>query len=377
MINRKAIGYITANYTCRTSSKLTECRPLAALPVFGRYRLIDFPLSNMMNAGIKTVGVVMPSNYRSLIDHMESGRDWMLDRKKGGLFLLPGNAFGASKRGMRFLLRDIIANKTLFQRSDLPYVVMCGCNIIFNIDLAEIIDAHERSGAHATMVYCRAEREHDNDVTALEIGEAGRVHALHAGCSFGDNKFLDCCVINRNVLLDIIDNYQDVDHLDLFEAIEPEFGRIDVCSYEFKGLALGVFDEQSYYQRSMEMLRPDLNDRLFNPNRPIMTKAHDAPPAKYCTGSTVCNSLVSAGCLIQGTVRGSILARDVIVEHGASVSNSIIMQSCVIRSGARVENAIVDKNNVIPAQTELRGTPDATLIIPKAPLATKELATLD
>ena len=153
MINRKAIGYITANYTCRTSSKLTECRPLAALPVFGRYRLIDFPLSNMMNAGIKTVGVVMPSNYRSLIDHMESGRDWMLDRKKGGLFLLPGNAFGASKRGMRFLLRDIIANKTLFQRSDLPYVVMCGCNIIFNIDLAEIIDAHERSGAHATMVY--------------------------------------------------------------------------------------------------------------------------------------------------------------------------------------------------------------------------------
>ena len=331
----------------------------------------------MMNAGIKTVGVVMPSNYRSLIDHMESGRDWMLDRKKGGLFLLPGNAFGASKRGMRFLLRDIIANKTLFQRSDLPYVVMCGCNIIFNIDLAEIIDAHERSGAHATMVYCRAEREHDDDVTALEIGEAGRVRALHAGCSFGDNKFLDCCVINRNVLLDIIDNYQDVDHLDLFEAIEPEFGRIDVCSYEFKGLALGVFDEQSYYQRSMEMLRPDLNDRLFNPDRPIMTKAHDAPPAKYCTGSTVCNSLVSAGCLIQGTVRGSILARDVIVEHGASVSNSIIMQSCVIRSGARVENAIVDKNNVIPAQTELRGTPDATLIIPKAPLATKELATLD
>ncbi len=179
------------------------------------------------------------------------------------------------------------------------------------------------------------------------------------------------------MLLDIIDNYQDVDHLDLFEAIEPEFGRIDVCSLEFKGLALGVFDEQSYYQRSMEMLRPDLNDRLFNPDRPIMTKAHDAPPAKYCTGSTVCNSLVSAGCLIQGTVRGSILARDVIVEHGASVSNSIIMQSCVIRSGARVENAIVDKNNVIPAQTELRGTPDATLIIPKAPLATKELATLD
>ena len=112
----------------------------------------------------------------------------------------------------------------------------------------------------------------------------------------------------------------------------------------------------------MEMLRPDLNDRLFNPDRPIMTKAHDAPPAKYCTGSTVCNSLVSAGCLIQGTVRGSILARDVIVEHGALVSNSIIMQSCVIRSGARVENAIIDRDNVVSAGTELRGTPDNVLV---------------
>ncbi len=367
MINRKAIGYITANYTCRTGSKLTDCRPLAALPIFGRYRLIDFPLSNMMNAGIKTVGVVMPGNYRSLIDHLGSGRDWMLDRKKGGLFLLPGNAFGASKRGMRFLLRDIISNKTLFQRSNLPYVVMCGSNIIFNLDLAEIIDAHERSGAQATMVYCHAERAHDEDVTALEIGDAGRVRALHAGCSFGDNKFLDCCVINRDLLLDIIDGYQSVDHLDLFEAIEPEFGRIDVCTYEFKGLAVGIFNEDSYYRRSLEMLKPETNDQLFCPERPIMTKAHDVPPAKYGAGSNVCNSLVSAGCLIRGTVRGSILARDVVVEQGASITNAIVMQGCVIKSGARVENAIIDKNNVVPAQTELRGTPDVPLIIAKAP----------
>ena len=122
----------------------------------------------MANAGIKTVGIVMPGNYRALIDHLSSGRDWMLDRKKGGLFMLPGNAFGSSKEGMCFLLRDIISNKMLFQRSDKPYVVMMGCNIIYNLDLAEIIEAHERSGAHATMVYTKAERAHDEDVTSLE-----------------------------------------------------------------------------------------------------------------------------------------------------------------------------------------------------------------
>ena len=92
-----------------------------SLPFGGKYRIIDFPLSNMMNAGIKTVGVVMPGNYRSLIDHVGSGKDWGLDRKKGGLFMVPGNAYGTTKGGMRFLLRDIISNKTLFQRSEIGF----------------------------------------------------------------------------------------------------------------------------------------------------------------------------------------------------------------------------------------------------------------
>ena len=118
MINRKAIGYITANYSSTYGSVLLKDRPIASVPFLGRYRLIDFPLSNMMNAGIKTVGVVMPGNYRSLIDHVGSGKDWGLDRKNGGLFMVPGNAYGTTKGGMRFLLRDIISNKTLFQRSD-------------------------------------------------------------------------------------------------------------------------------------------------------------------------------------------------------------------------------------------------------------------
>ena len=156
MINRKAIGYITANYSSTYGSVLLKDRPIASVPFLGRYRLIDFPLSNMMNAGIKTVGVVMPGNYRSLIDHVGSGKDWGLDRKKGGLFMVPGNAYGTTKGGMRFLLRDIISNKTLFQRSDKPYVVMMGTNIIFNMELNTIIEAHENSGAQMTVVYCKA-----------------------------------------------------------------------------------------------------------------------------------------------------------------------------------------------------------------------------
>ena len=371
MINRKAIGYITANYTSNDQSVLLADRPLAALPFMGRYRLIDFPLSNMMNAGIKTVGVVMPGNYRSIIDHVGSGKDWSLDRKKGGLFMVPGNAYGTTKRGMRFLLRDIISNKILFERSDLPYVVMCGSNIIFNIDVNTILEAHENSGAKITMVYEKAPRA-IADVTKLTIGEAGRVKAVSSGVQYGEDTFIDFCVINRETLLDIIDNYAAADYLDLFEAIQGDFGHIDVCSYEYKGMSIGIFSEKSYYERSMDLLNPVECDRLFVPERPIMTKAHDVPPAHYATGSHACNSFISAGCTIHGTVRNSILSRGVIVESGASVTNSIINQSCIIKAGARVENAILDKNNVVPNNTELRGTPESILVLGKAASAPVE-----
>lgn len=113
------------------------------------------------------------------------------------------------------------------------------------------------------------------------------------------------------------------------------------------------------------MLNPDVMHQLFTHSRPIMTKAHDTPPAKYSSGSNATNSFISAGCRIDGTVRGSTLSRDVIVESGAYVANSIIMQGCVIKRGARVENAIVDKNNVVEAGTVLTGTPDNVLVVPK------------
>ena len=273
MINRKAIGYITANYSSTYGSVLLKDRPIASVPFLGRYRLIDFPLSNMMNAGIKTVGVVMPGNYRSLIDHVGSGKDWGLDRKKGGLFMVPGNAYGTTKGGMRFLLRDIISNKTLFQRSDKPYVVMMGTNIIFNMDLNTIIDAHENSGAQMTVVYCKATRNVD-DETKLEINENGRLTGVSAGVVYGDNASMDCCIVNRETLLEIIDHYQAADYLDLLEALQGDFGNIDVCSYEYKGEVVGVFSEKSLYRRSMDLLDQTVADHLFDPERPILTKAH-------------------------------------------------------------------------------------------------------
>ena len=148
----KVIGLITCNYSAKESSALTESRPVASLPYFGRYRLVDFALSNLVNCGIRTVGMVMPYNYRSIIDHTGSGKDWDLDRKNGGLFILPGSAFGTSRTGARFLLRDLIHNKAYFTRSTSNAVIFSTANFAYNVDLDKVYDAHRESGADITVL---------------------------------------------------------------------------------------------------------------------------------------------------------------------------------------------------------------------------------
>ena len=361
----KAIGLITANYSTQNSSVLTEVRPTASLPYAGRYRLIDFPLSNIVNAGIREVGVVMPYNYRSIIDHIGSGKDWSLDRKNGGLFILPGSAFGSTRAGARFLLRDVEYNRLFLERSKAENVIVSSSNVVYNMDFNALLECHEGSGADITLLIKKAPADEPalSNVTIKD----GRVTSMTRGVRYGDNEFLDAFVIKRDVLLNCLEWYAAVSHLDLFEAISQDLDKIDVMSYEFKGYAAPIFTTQGYFQHSMDLLNPEVSEELFLEDRTIMTKAHDVAPAKYEPGAHVRNSLISAGSMISGSVEGSILGRSVIVERGATVRNCLIGQSCVIKSGACVENAIIDRNNLIPAGTELRGTPEAVLVREKSP----------
>ena len=360
----KLIGLITANYSTKYPSALSETRPVASVPYLGRYRVVDFALSNMANAGIRTVGLIMPYNYRSLIDHVGSGRDWNLSRKKGGLFILPGSAFGTSRTGSRFLLRDLEHNKVYLKRSTADLVILSSASFVYNMDYNQLAAVHSQSGADITVV-TKSATEKDVDVTGFVVDD-GRVHGIRHGVSFGDEAFLDCFVVRREFLLNLLDWYEQNDYLDLFEALSGDYGRVDVRTYRFDGYAEPIFNKYAYFRSNMQMLDPKVTAELFPAERPIMTKAHDNAPAKFESGSHVSNSAVSGSCRIYGTVTNSILGRSVVVESGATVNNSIVMQSCVIKSGARVENAIVDRNNVVPAGTELRGTPDDLFIKEKA-----------
>lgn len=358
------IGLITANYSTKFPSALSQSRPVASLPYLGRYRVIDFAMSNMVNSGIRTLGVVMPYNYRSLIDHIGSGRDWDLSRKKGGLFILPGSAFGTSRTGSRFLLRDLVHNKIFLERSDRDLVVLSSASFVYNADLDDLAARHRASGADITVLTKKAAYK-DVDVTGFSV-DGTRVKGVRHGVEFGDTAFLDCFVMSRTLLLEMLDWYTQTDYLDLFEAMAGDYERVNVQTINFDGYLAAIFNKDAYFRSNMDMLKPEISAELFPHGRAIRTKAHDNAPAKFEQGSHVTNSRISGSCRIFGTVTNSILGRGVTVESGAVVNNAIVMQSCVIKCGACVENAIVDRNNVVPAGTELRGTPEALLIKDKA-----------
>lgn len=365
-------GLITANYNTERLGRLTSERTIASLPYGSRYRLIDFPLSNMVNTGIKTVGVITPYKYRSILDHIGTGKEWSLDRKNEGLFVLPGSVFGISNSESRFLLRDMDRNKPFLLRSAAPYVIASSSNTIYNMDYTDLYRAHRESGADMTMVYRKADR---NDPYVTKIHTEGElVTGVRQGVKPGDKAFMDCFIISRNLLLKMLEWYAAIKYLDLFEAIAEDYDKMDVRLYEFRGYSATIYDTETYFRHSLDLLNTAVRDELFSEDRPVMTKVQDTVPTKYLKDADVKNSLIPAGCIIGGTVERSILFRGVRVESGAVVKNSVIMQSCVIGRSAHVENAIIDKNNIISAGIVIKGSADSIFIQEKSMTKEKNFA---
>ena len=359
------IGLISTNYTGERYGKLIEDRPVASIPFGGRYRLIDFALSSMANSEITTVGVITPSNYRSLADHLNMGREWGLNKKHGGLFMLPGAAHGIRDINARFSLRDVIINREFFERADEDTVLFCAANRVYNIDFRPAIEQHETSGLPITLIYKKVADASIATGKFLKINAAGQVTAISDSATGEGNCCLDAILINRATLLEFIDCYQNLGYIDIMDIISTNLGQISVGSWCYTGYEHAVDSAQDYMKVSLDLLRPEVQDQLFDVDRPILTKTQDSPPAKYLPGANVRNSMIAAGCIIQGSVENSILFRGVTVEPGAVIRNSVLMQHCVISSDAVIENVICDKNVKISPDVRLSGSAAKPFVIGK------------
>lgn len=372
--NANALGIIFPNSYDDLVPELVTERLMASIPFAGRYRMIDFILSSMVNCGISNVSVMARSKYYSLMDHLGSGRPWDLARKNGGLNLVPPYAEKSMKVYNGRI--DAIASILPFLKSQKEkYVVIADTNIAVNFDFNDFLDSHISSGADVTIAYTEEELPEipDNSQPGAKglyynfLLDNGRINKIliNAQEKGIQNFSMNIYAIERELLIDLV-NMAFVRGYVYFErdVLAPRLERLNVRGYKFDGYFARIKDMKSYFNENMKLLDEENLDGLFAPNS-VYTKIRDDNPTRYIPGSRVKNILAADGCVIEGEVENCILFRGVKISKGAKVRNCVLMQDTVVGEGAALEYVISDKNVVISPNKELRGTDTFQIFIEK------------
>ena len=357
----KVAGLIFTNVQDELMPQLTAHRSMASVPFGGRYRLIDFPLSNLVNAGVTNVGLVMRDKYRSLLDHLGSGIYWDLDRKNGGLHLMPPFNTRSAKR-YTSNVEALYGAMDFVKRCHADYIIGYNANSVANVDISALIKAHKKNKADITVVYTNGIRP-DNHVDAVElfIDDAGLITGHNGGVSEGEvNYSLGIMICNRELLVNIVDEAYN-DDLPFEEIVRGK----KVYGFLHEGFSALLDSENAYYDANMKLLDTSVRHDLFNKERPILTKTRDDMPTRYGTKAVVENCFIADGCIIEGTVKNSVLFRGVKVEKGAVVENSILMQGATVGADVQLDRVISDKNAVIGDGMIIKGTNKKTFLIKK------------
>ena len=356
-----AIGIIFSNIHDHTVPELTRGRTMASIPFGGRYRLIDFILSTMVNAGLETIGVITKTNYQSLMNHIGRGKDWDLDRKTGGLMVLP--PFGHVDNNALYTnrLEALKGVLGILRKSSEQYVVMADCDILANFDLAAALRQHAQSGADLTVIYKKAflENESKRMNKILKMDAAGRVQdiAVYQGAQGEVNLSMDIWIVGREYLLGIVEDAIAHGYSSLTkDVLAPSLDTINIQGFEHTGYYCCIDSMESYMEGNMGLLDRSVRKELFdNEDRPIFTKVKDSSPTKYGSEASVKNSMVADGCVIEGTVENSVLFRGVKIGRNTVVRNSVLMQDAVTGDNVSLNYVVTDKRVVIKDGRTLSG----------------------
>jgi len=343
---------------------MTGQRTMGSVPFGCRYRLIDFPLSSMVNAGISKVGVITKANYRSLMDHMGMGKPWDLARKHESLVILPPFV-GAGTGGNQTRLAGLRSAREFLRNSKEEYVIMSDCNIVSNLDYKALLDAHCDSGGDLTIA-CRSgsapkinslrpQLDEDGCVTGIRLSAEQSEDALHA---------LNIFVLRKALLERLIREAGDEDDTD-YGFLKRSMAGLRVNAAFISDYACVIDGLQSYYDVNMNLLESANRASLFNPARPVLTKVQDDMPTIYGLNSKVKNCLVADGCQLRGKAEGCVIFRNVIIEEGAVVRGCVLMQGTYVSAGAFLTHVITDKSVVIKPDKALMGAANYPVYIGK------------
>ena len=350
---------------------LTHKRTMASLPFGGRYRQVDFALSNLAHAGIRHIGIISRHNYQSLMNHIGSGEEWGLELGEGGLEFLTPYAMSTT-HNYRGKLESLYSAMDFLEYGDEEYVVMTDSAVLSNIDLGKVIASHVESGRDVTVVtktgIANGEKQLD---LALKLDDKGEVAdiAVDYVASKDYLASMDIFVFSKQWLIGQIKEHiaHNLYHMDrdlILGLWQKKLLTVNV--FQFGGVALFNESVEEYFRNSMALIRKDVRQDLFHGNHPVYTKVRDRVPSYYGEGCEVENCIVADGCILEGEAEDSVLFRQVTICAGAEVENCIIMNDTVVGEGCELEYVILDKDVVVRPGSRLIGTAKNPIIIKRA-----------
>ena len=345
--------YASDGYTKRT---------LSATRFAGRYRLVDFTLSNMVNSGIYTIGMMLNSQYQSLIAHICMGKEWDLARKSGGVTFFPPYLADERQSVNREIDGPLQRAAAYLAAAKEEYVVLVDSSVICNMDYRQAIRAHGETGADVTAIYAKKNLSRDDweYSVVFDIAEDRRIHGIRAASPSGSssNVSLGAYIMHKKFFLQLMAGEKNCGMLRFSrELLAGALGRLKVVAYEFTGYSAQIFSVETFFKYNMEMLDHKKRNALFDfEGRRIFTTRRDSLPTKYGKSAVVENSITADGCQIEGTVINSIICRGVRIRPGAVVKNCILKDRTVVEKDAKLHWMITDRDVIISESRNMIGT---------------------
>lgn len=366
----RAIGIVLAGGTNTKMKELANKRATAAMPVAGGYRAIDFVLSSMSNSHIQKVAVFTQYNAKSLNEHLSSSKWWDFGRKQGGLYVFTPTITAENNSWYRGTADAIAQNLDFLKNSHEPYVVIASGDCVYKLDFNDVLSHHIAKRADITVVTKRLpEGEDASRFGAVSVNADGRIEEFEEKPLVTSSNLISAgiYVIRRRQLIELIEKAMQEERHDFVKDILVRYRNVKkIYSYELKDYWSNISTVDSYYRTNMQFLQREVRDYFFRQYPDVYSKVLDLPPAKYNVGSEVKNSLVSSGCILNGTVENSILFKEVYVGNNCTIKNSIILNDAYIGDNTYIENCIVESRNTIRANSSYIGDPnDIRIVIEK------------
>ncbi len=365
----RAIGIILAGGNNHRMRELSQKRAIAAMPVAGSYRSIDFALSNMTNSHVQKVGVFTQYNARSLNEHLSSSKWWDFGRKQGGLYVFTPTMTAENSYWYRGTADAIYQNLSFLRNSHEPYVIIASGDGVYKMDYNKVLEYHISKKADVTVV-CKDMDPHENveRYGILKMNEESRIEDFEEKPVVAKTNTVSCgiYVIRRRQLIELIEKSAEEDRYDFVRDILVRYKNLKrIYGYKIKEYWRNIATVEDYFRTNMDFLKPDVRDYFFRQYPDVYSKVDDLPPAKYNVGANIRNSLISSGCIVNGTVEDSVVFKKAFIGNNCYIKNSIILNDVYIGDNTHIENCIVESRDTIRANSYHKGEDGIKIVMEK------------